>query len=211
MAINRWQDAIDATLKQARRNRSTKLEWRKFTENKIKMLEDLSELPFPNFAQKYSESDINDGIKEATCRDKEFLKQCLNICLEENDKFWPFFLHLMEKTFDENELEFLLQTIACKLLEKDEVEYLHDVMSYFQEKCKKYTLIKNSLKKNSPILMYACSRDHFELVRVLVNHGCRLYTSHNLNNLHKVRKISRPITTFRARCLLVELAVIFLA
>ena len=97
----------------------------------------------------------------------------------------------MEKTFDENELEFLLQTIACKLLEKDEVEYLHDVMSYFQEKCKKYTLIRNSLKKNSPILMYACSRDHFELVRVLVNHGCRLYTSHNLNNLHKVRKISR--------------------
>ena len=192
MAINRWQDAVDATLKQVRKNRSTKLEWRKFTENKIKMLEDLSELPFPNFVQKYSESDVSYGIKDATCQDKEFLKQCLNICLEENDKFWPFFLHLMEKTFDEIELKFLLETIVIKLLEQEEAEYLHDVMSYFQEKCKKCNLIQNSLKKNSPILMYACSRDNFELVRVLVNHGCRLYTSHNLNNLHKVRKISRP-------------------
>jgi hypothetical protein len=202
MAINRWQDAVDATLNQVRRNRSTRLEWRKFTESKIKMLEDLSELPFPNFVQKYCE---NDGIKEATCRDKEFLKQCLNVCLEQTEKFWPFFLHLIEKTFDENELKFLLETIAIKLLEQEEAEYLHDVMSYFQEKCKKCNLIQKSLKKNSPILMYACSRDNFELVRVLVNHGCRLYTSHNLNNLRKVRKIPRIIARWRVFWILLTL------
>ena len=87
MSTNKWQHAVDAAIKHVRYNRSTKLEWRKFTEEKIKILEDLSTLPFPNFVQKYNESIyVNDGIIETLNHDKEFLQQCLNICLEHQVK-----------------------------------------------------------------------------------------------------------------------------
>ena len=72
-------------------------------------------------------------------------------------------------------------------------QYLYDVMAYLQQKCSKFTGIQKCLKKNSPLLMYACSRDNNELVKVLVNHGCRLYTSHNLNIFHKVYTIYLPV------------------
>ena len=87
MSTNKWHHAVDSAIKHVRYNRLTKLEWRKFTEEKIKILEDLSTLPFPNFVQKYNESIyVNDGIIETLNHDKEFLQQCLNIVLEQQVK-----------------------------------------------------------------------------------------------------------------------------
>ena len=69
------------------------------------------------------------------------------------------------------------------------VEFLDDVMGYVNDNGKKFTTIQISLKKNSSLLVYACNRDNFELVKVMVSHGCHFYTSHNLRILHKVRSV----------------------
>ena len=90
MSTNKWQDTVDAAIKHAKSNRSIRLEWRKFTEEKIKILEDLSVLPVIDFIHKFEESlFINDVIKEAINGDREFLQQCLNVCLDQQVPLGP--------------------------------------------------------------------------------------------------------------------------
>ena len=102
-------------------------------------------------------------------------------------KFWDFFTYLMEKYTSEDELKHLFDTFALKILEQEKVEYLDDVLDYIKGNDKKFNKIQESLKKNSLLLVYACNRDNFELVKVLVSYGCHFYTSHNLRILHKVK------------------------
>lgn len=177
----KWQDAVDFALKKVK-NRRVLPEWRKFNENQIRFLEELSQLPLPEMLHRHHLSDL-------FFEDKDFLNSATEVSLQNEDNFWPF-LEQIEVILRDNRTlpglhlkDFHEDILLFKIIQEEKSEILHDILDSYQEE-KKYSDILKGLRINSPILIEACRKDNYELVKAMVKHGCRLYTSHNTEKFH---------------------------
>ena len=124
---------------------------------------------------------------------EDFPQQCLVACIDQEDKFWHllgFFEDFFANTNDtfsldttHDRLRLFYESFMLKLVELDQAEQLHEVLSHVERKYAKIlTNLLDDLAWNSPLLIAACRKDCFHLVKVLVCKGCRLYTSLNKRN-----------------------------
>ena len=189
---SKWKDVVDFALKRTK-SRNKRPEWRKFTNEKVNFLQDLQDLlvTFGSVIEKYD-------IKKILQRDEELIAQSISTCLDQEDKFWPFFEHveyliicdhLQFDSHHDDEVHDNLKTFyenaMYKLLDKDQSDILEDLLNHLRTKSKEnvehYNGIIHAHERNSPVLMAACRKDHFDVVKVLVRHGARLYTGHNMD------------------------------
>ena len=163
-----------------RQIRAVKSEWRKFSEKRIQFFKYLvnSEKDFESIKDQYDIPNL------CQYTDEGFLEQCLVACIDQEDKIWPLFDEF-EKLFT-NQTQCLIQfyeTFILKLLELDKADSLHAVITHLENEMKEsdndkklcYSTILEKLVKNSQLLMNACKKDNFDLVRALVGKGLRLY------------------------------------
>ena len=77
------------------------------------------------------------------------------------------------------------------LIEEENPAVLNDILNGLNDKKndENYFHILQELKENSQVLLSACGKDKFDLVKILVFHGFRLTTSY-LENFKKVKKLS---------------------
>ena len=121
-------------------------------------------------------------------------------------KFWYLFNKLEELIIvknliilnnnDENptiqtSIRFLYNEILLILIEEENPAVLNDILNGLNDKKndENYFHIHQELKENSQVLLSACGKDKFDLVKILVFHGFRLTTSY-LENFKKVKKLS---------------------
>ena len=121
---------------------------------------------------------------------EEFLKQCIAVTLESETHFESFSKYLEAKilkdnfkiTTDETDtMHHFYKIILNALVNSENSEFLSKKLNYLKEQIKngnqKFAPILNELKKNCPILMSACRKGNFELIKILVSHGCRFVIS----------------------------------
>lgn len=172
------------------RTRSIRQEWKKYTPDKVIFLQELADpdTPFSSLVDKYN-------LIQLLGNDEGLVLQCIQLCLEKSSevKFWPLF-EFLETTILENQLilehdsdipttiKQLYQLVLSRIIENEDVLTLEDLLTYLNEPSRignsSYTSIMYSLAKNSPVLMAACRKDHFGMVKVLVASGYRLHTRH---------------------------------
>ena len=121
-------------------------------------------------------------------------------------KFWYLFNKLEElivvknlivlNNNDENptiqtSIKFLYNEILLMLIEEENPAVLNDILNGLNDKKndENYFHILQELKENSQVLLSACGKDKFDLVKILVSHGFRLTTSY-FENFKKVKKLS---------------------
>ena len=77
-------------------------------------------------------------------------------------------------------IKFLYDEILLMLVEEENPAVLNDILNGLNNKKNEenYYPIHQDLKENSQVLMSACGKDKFDLVKILVSHGCRLTTSY---------------------------------
>ena len=88
-------------------------------------------------------------------------------------------------------IKFLYDEILLMLVDEENPAVLNDILNGLNSKKndENYSAIHQGLKENSQVLMSACGKDKFNLVKILVSHGFRLTTSY-FENFKKVKKLS---------------------
>ena len=88
-------------------------------------------------------------------------------------------------------IKFLYDEILLMLVDEENPAVLNDILNGLNDKKndENYFHILQELKENSQVLLSACGKDKFDLVKILVSHGFRLTTSY-LENFKKVKKLS---------------------
>ena len=200
---DKWKFAVDGALRRLKSS-SVRMEWKRFSLEEIEFLKDLSE----SNGQDTKLSSYN--LYDMCSKNEEFVRQCLRVSLE-NDAatFWWFFEYLEElinlnnlslkndaeedPLHTKRSLRFLYEEILHILIDEENLELMNEILRRLEDQKLSnhkgyYTSI---LQKNSPILMAACRKDSFGIVRILVDHGCRLTPSFlDDTNTTKERKIS---------------------
>ena len=180
MAAPKVTDFIKRALNKSKKPERT--EWKHFSQEKIDFLQDLAD-PLTD-----GNSIINhDNIFNFCFEDKLYVKQCLLVSLESETKFWVFFpileelivfneLMVVKNQFDS--LKFIYLETFLALIDTNNMDTLAKIMTELENKNDEiYVNIHNYLETNSPILISACRKDHFDQVRILVSHGQRLQLS----------------------------------
>ena len=88
-------------------------------------------------------------------------------------------------------IKFLYDEILLMLVDEENPAVLNDILNELNNKKndENYSTIHQGLTENSQVLMSACVKDKFNLVKILVSHGCRLTTSY-FENFKKVQQLS---------------------
>ena len=185
---DKWKFAVDGALRRLKSS-SVRMEWKRFSLEQIEFLKDLLE----SNGQEAKLSRYN--VYDMCSKNEDFVRQCLRVSLENDTAtFWWFFDYLenlinLNKLFLENDAEedplhtkrslrFLYEETLLFLIDEENLELMTDILSKLQDEKLNDENYSSILQKNSPILMAACRKDHFEIVRILVDHGCRLTPSY---------------------------------
>ena len=177
----KWIDAIDKAVK--KHKRPVRLEWKRFCqEEKIELLKDLAD-PSCEDVPKFH------NIYNICLQDKDFVKQCIIVSLENEILFLPFFEILENLIVFKNlvilkdqadSLKYIYDEALIALLDFENMEMFGEILNRLEKEKTNffYTAIHQDLQKNSPILIAACRKDNLELVRIMVSYGCRLSSPH---------------------------------
>ena len=133
MATRKWQSVVKHALKR-NRPKSVKKEWRKFSLDKIRFLEDIADLQMPlsDILARYNSTKMFIEDHE------DFPQQCLVASIDQEEKFWPLIEHF-EDLFDNHGsdlnlsgLSHFYQSLMFKLLELNKPDILHEVLSHLE-------------------------------------------------------------------------------
>ena len=167
---------------------TVRIEWKQFTtEEKIDFLKALADPSCQNLIEKHEVNNI-------CSNDEKYVRECLKVSLENELNFWSLFEYI-EQTINKNKLiivndtknslKFLYNETLITLIEKENLEILSEILSRLHQKkttnenSQFYVDIHNGITQtNSKIFITTCRKDHIDLIRILVNHGCRLSSSH---------------------------------
>ena len=166
-----------------------RLEWKQFDQKeKIEFLTALSD-------SRHQDLDKIFDIKNICEKDEDFVRECIKVSMENEHLFLNFFecieqciiskgLHILEE--GNCSLKFLYDETIIAAVDEENLMTLADILDRILNK-KKTTLdtsnhlfhiyeniYKNLVHTNSPILMSACLKDHYDMVKILVDYGCRL-------------------------------------
>ena len=166
-----------------------RLEWKQFAQKeKIEFLTALSESRHQDLNKIFD-------IKNICEKDEDFVRECIKVSLENEHLFLNFFecieqciilkgLHILEE--GNCSLKFLYDETIIAAVEEENLITLADILDRILSKKKTNldtcnqlfhiyeNIHKNLVQTNSPIFMSACLKDHYDLVRILVDYGCRL-------------------------------------
>ena len=212
---DKWKFAVDGALRRLKSS-SVRMEWKRFSLEQIEFLKDLLE----SNGQEAKLSRYN--VYDMCSKNEDFVRQCLCVSLENDTAtFWWFFDYLeslinLNKLFLENDAEedplhtkrslrFLYEETLLFLIDEENLELMADILSKLQDEKLNDENYSSILQKNSPILMAACRKDHFEIVRILVDHGCRLTPSYlDDTNTSKENKTSWTRYTSQIQTMLLD-------
>ena len=185
---DKWKSVVDGA-KQRLKSSSLRMEWKRYSSEQIEFLKDLLE-------SNSEEAELSRyNVQDMCSKNEDFVRQCFRVSLENDTAtFWWFFDYLenlinLNKLFLENDAEedplhtkrslrFLYEETLLFLIDEENLELMTDILSKLQDEKLNDENYSSILQKNSPILMAACRKDHFEIVRILVDHGCRLTPSY---------------------------------
>ena len=185
---DKWKFAIDGALRRLK-STSVRMEWKRFSLEQIEFLKDLSE----SNGQDAKLSRYN--VYDICAKNEDFVRQCIRVSLENDTAtFWWFFEYLEElinlnnlslkidaeedPLHTKRSLRFLYEEILLILIDEENLELMTDILCKLQDEKLNDENYSSILQKNSPILMAACRKDNFEIVRILVDNGCRLTPSY---------------------------------
>ena len=197
-----WRSISDRAVRLNRRPQ--RIEWKKFSQDKIEFLKDLAD------TKSDEESIYNqDDILKFCSQDEEFVKQCLKVSLEDQNRFCIFFDLLEELIVLNNlvivndqmeSLKFVYNESLLALIDIDKHGIVYEILKQLENRTADndmYISIKDSLANNSPVLIAACRKNQFDLVKILVSYGLRFrLCTTNLDNMKKDPSSSMIIPSF---------------
>ena len=201
---DKWKFVVNGALRRLK-SPPVRMEWKRFFPMQIEFLKALLESNNQETLSTYNVFDM-------CSKNEDFVRQCLCVSLENDTAtFWWIFesletlinsktnrLTLINDSEEDSlhrksSLRFLYEEILLHLIDEENLELMNEILRRLEDqKLSNYKGYYTSiLQKNSPILMAACRKDSFGIVRILVDHGCRLTPSFlDDTNTTKETKIS---------------------